>query len=154
MKSFKIFFKLVWYLSVVVVFLFFIVIEIHRIYDYVMNNYSIQKMKIADYYYNYGISGKGGGTGTSIIVIGYISEERVYFSRFNEGIDKLYSLYPQFFSNDKKTYKIKVLKFEHSHRVMLADDDEFSKWKRNLLLSFSYIILSIIIALYIKNKKK
>ena len=118
-----------------------------------MNNYSIQEMKISNFYYNRRTSLRGGGN-QSITVIGYIGKERVYFSRFDKEIGKLHNLYPQVFLDNEKDYEIKILKFEHSPKVMLVDDDEFQRWKRNLLLSFSYIILSIIIMLLINHKKK
>ena len=152
MKSLKIFFKLWWYLSVIVVFLFFIVLETYRIYDYTTGNYSIQKMKITEYKLHSDRNGK------SIMVIGYIDDDEVYFSRFKDEVNKLYKLYPQifprFFSDDKKTYEIKVLKFEHSSRVMLIDDEEFPKWKKRSLLSSLYIILSIIIMIVLKKNRK
>ena len=148
MESFKIFGKWCWYLSIVVIFLFFIALEAYRIYDYTTGNYSIQKMRLTEFRHSSGSRKRGG---RSIMVIGYIGKEKVYFSRFNDDIKKLYKLYPQIFSTNKKNYEIKVLKFEHSPRVLLIDDNEFSKWKKHLLLAFSYITLSIIVILILKK---
>ncbi len=146
MESFKICGKLFWYLSMTVIFLFYTFFEGYRIYDYIMGNYEIQTMKAENFGYDSSAKRK------SITVYGHIGEEKVYFSRFDKEIRKLYKLYPQFFNADEKiTYEIKVLKFEHSNKVMLVDDNEFSRWKKHLLLSSLYITLSIIIILIFKK---
>ena len=147
MESFKIFGKLFWYLSVVVIFLFYTFFEGFRIYDYIMGNYEIQVMKAENFGYDSSAKRK------SMTIYGYIGEERVYFYRFDADIKNLYNILDsQFFTEDnKKTYEIKVLKFKHSHKVMTVDDDEFPKWERGLLLAFSYITLSIIIILILKR---
>jgi hypothetical protein len=148
MKSFKVFFKLFWYLSVIAMLLFYVFFEGYRVFDFVFGNYSVQKMNVSNYSYNTTVKRE------SITIVGYISEGRVYFSRFDDDINKLYNLYPPIFFDEKKIHEIEVLKFKHSPIVMLIDDNEFSKWKRNLLLSFLYIVSSIIVILILKKNRK
>ena len=130
MKSFKFFFKLCWYYSVIVLFLFYSFFEGNRIFDYVFGNYSVQTMIVSDYDYT------PSRRVTWLDIYGYIDGKKVYVSKDANEIYALRELYPEVFSDEKKINKIKVLKFEHSRRVMLTDDNEFSKWKKTWSLIF------------------
>jgi hypothetical protein len=141
--------KILWCVSVLVVFLFFMSFEGYRIFDYVSGDYTVQKMTITDSSYESTPKRK------SVMINGNINGEKVYFSRFDEHISELYNLYPFLSSNNKNTSVIEVLKFKHSHKVMLLNDDEFTQWKKHLLMSSLYVGFSIMFFLfnYLKMKK-
>jgi len=169
MSPFVFFFKWVWFLSVIVLFLFYIVFDVFRIYDYVMGNYDTQVMIAENYEY-----GRHEGT-SSVTVSGHIGEEKVYFTKYDDEIRTLHELYPQLhklykgitYEDDETdadddeitdaanetTYEINVVKFKHSRQVLLADDNSFPGWKTELLLISLYIILSVIIMKIVGLKK-
>ncbi len=151
MESFKIFGKLCWYLSVVVIFLFFLGLESFRIYDYVTGQYTVQKMKMTEIKHTSHKGGRG-----NVRIIGYIGNERVYFSRYKlQDRYDLYRLYPQFFyAEEQEPYEVEVLKFEHSPRVMLVDDNELSRWKKWMSIYIAYVALSVAIILIGRRNRK
>ena len=135
----KVFINICWYLSIIIIIVFNISFEGYRIFDYIFKDYTTKEMVIKDYSYDSTARRK------SITIEGVVDKERVYFSKFDEDVDKLFNLYPVIFSNNKKTFVIKVLKFKHSHKVILVDDNELIKWERNMLISGLYILISIVI---------
>ena len=134
----KKFLKIVWCLSVFIVFFFNLFFNGWRIFDYVQGNYAVEKMNVENYSYNSTSRRK------SITIEGYIDNEKVYFSEFDKNIDKLYQLYPTIFSENENT-TIEVLKFKNSHNLLLPS--EFKDWKTELLLSVLYIVVSLLIYL-------
>ena len=132
------FLKIVWYLSVLVVFFFNLFFNGWRIFDYVQGNYAVKKMNVENYSYNSTSRRK------SITIEGYIDNEKVYFSEFDKNIDKLYQLYPTIFSENENT-TIEVLKFKNYQNLLLPS--EFKDWKTELLLSVLYIVVSLLIYL-------
>lgn len=135
----KVFIKIWWYLSIIVIFVIPILLDGFRILDYLADNYTTKEMVVK--YYSYDSSAER----KSITIEGVVDKERVYFSRFNEDIENLYSLYPLIFSENKKDFIINVLKFKHSHIVMLIDDNELIKWEKEKLWCGIYIFFSIVI---------
>lgn len=158
------FIKIVWILSVFIIIVFNLAFEGFRIYDFITENYNVKTMKVSNY--NYSSSSKR----KSITINGYIGKEDVYFTRFDDEIEELFSMYPGItienkqinelnsvyndtFKNSKTNSKnIEVLKFKHSDIVMLIKDDEFKRWKTRLYMFSSYSIISIVILILIKKK--
>ena len=134
----KKFLKIVWCLSVFIVFFFNLFFNGWRIFDYVQGNYAVEKMNVENYSYNSTSRRK------SITIEGYIDNEKVYFSEFDKNIDKLYQLYPTIFSENENT-TIEVLKFKNYQNLLLPS--EFKDWKTELLLSVLYIVVSLLIYL-------
>jgi hypothetical protein len=142
--------KIIWYLSILLIFLFNVFFDGYRIFDYCLGNYSMEKMKITN------SSSNSSPKRRSLTIEGNINGENVYFSRFDDDINELYNFYPVLSSKDKKNSIINVIKFKNSENVMLFDGNEFEQWKRNLLLYSLYIFFSVIIILmlnYLKIKK-
>ena len=133
------FFKIVWVLSVLIIFTISILFDGFRIFDYIFNNFSKKEMTITNYSYD------SSSRIRSITIEGVIDKKKVYFSRFDENIDKLNSLYPKILLKNEERFVINVLKFKHSNIVMLIDDDELLKWKREKILSSIYIFSSLLI---------
>lgn len=144
------FFKIVWVLSVLIIFTISILFDGFRIFDYIFNNFSKKEMTITNYSYD------SSSRIRSITIEGVIDKKKVYFSRFDENIDKLNSLYPKILLKNKERFVINVLKFKHSNIVMLIDDDELLKWKREKILSCIYIFSSLLIICVnnLLNRKK
>jgi hypothetical protein len=158
------FIKVIWVLSVAIILIFHIAFEGFRIFDFFTENYSVKTMKILSS--NYSSSSKR----KSITINGFIDKERVYFSRFDNEIGELFSLYPGIamenneieelssvfpdtFKNSYNDSKnIEVLKFKNSHIVMLTKDNEFQRWKIRLYLFSLYSLTSIILLILIKKK--
>lgn len=140
------FIKVFWLGSVVVIMLFNIVFEGNRIVDFVLGNYSIKTMKVSKTFFNSSPRRK------SITVVGHIDMKEVNFSRFDDEIDDLYSLYPNISDNNlNKTINIEVLKFNSSDKVMVISGNEFDSWKMYLYYSFLYCIISSLILFYLKK---
>ncbi len=144
------FFKIVWVLSVLIIFTISILFDGFRIFDYIFNNFSKKEMTITNYSYD------SSSRIRSITIEGVIDKKKVYFSRFDENIDKLNSLYPKILLKNEERFVINVLKFKHSNIVMLIDDDELLKWKREKILSSIYIFSSLLIICVnnLLNRKK
>lgn len=160
------FLKIIWILSVAVIITFFMAFESFRIYDFITTNYSVKTMKISSYSYN------SSSRNESITINGFIDNEDVYFSRFDNEIEELSSMYPGItmgknkieelssifpdtFKNSIKASKnIEVLKFKNSNRVMLIKDKEFERWKIHLYIYSIYSLISIIILIYTKKSKQ
>ncbi|OMQ09280.1 hypothetical protein [[Flexibacter] sp. ATCC 35103] len=139
--------KIIWILSVVVIFLFNLFFDGYRIFDYALGNYSVRKMTIINSSYNVTSKRK------SLTIDGSVNEGKVYFSRFDEDINELYNFYPSLSSKIKNTPIINVLKFKHSNNVILLDDDEFIQWKKHLLIYCSYMFFSVIFFILFKLYK-
>jgi hypothetical protein len=142
--------KIIWYLSILLIFLFNVFFEGYRIFDYCLGNYSIEKMTITS------SSSNSTSKRKSVTFQGTINEEDVYFSRFDDDINELYNLYPFLSSKKKNNLIINVIKFKNSDNVMLFDDNEFGEWKKTMLFFSLYIFFSIIIIFmlnYLKMKK-
>jgi hypothetical protein len=140
----------VWVLSVLIIFTISILFDGFRIFDYIFNNFSKKEMTITNYSYD------SSSRIRSITIEGVIDKKKVYFSRFDENIDKLNSLYPKILLKNEERFVINVLKFKHSNIVMLIDDDELLKWKREKILSSIYIFSSLLIICVnnLLNRKK
>ena len=157
------FIKIVWILSLAVIIIFHIAFESFRIFDFITGNYNLKIMNISGYSYN------TSSRSNSTTINGYIGKEKVYFSRFDDKIGELFSLYPGItmenneikelqdvfpntFKKDDNPKSIEVLKFKNSNIVMLTKDNEFKRWKMHLYLFSLYSLISIIILILIKKK--
>lgn len=158
------FIKIIWIVSVFIIIIFHITFEGYKIFDFLSKNYSIKTMEVTDYYYDTYSRRK------SITINGFVDKERVYFTRFDDEIGELFSLYPGIATENKEieklssvfpnTFKnsyndfknIEVLKFKNTQIVMLTKDNEFQSWKRRLFLFSIYCLTSIIILILIKKK--
>ena len=161
LKSIKIF----WILSVAVIIIFHVAFESFRVFDFITGNYTVKTMNISGYLYNTSSRSK------SITITGScFGNEEVYFSRFDNEIGELFSLYPgiamenneieelssifpnTFKNSHNNSKNIEVLKFKNSNIVMLTKDNEFQRWKMRLYLFSLYSLISIIILILIKKK--
>ncbi|CAA0164793.1 conserved hypothetical protein [Tenacibaculum maritimum] len=158
------FIKLVWMLSVFVIIVFTFVFDGVRVFDFVLGNYTTKVMKVSGNVYETYSRRK------SITINGHIDKEKVYFSRFDDKIEELFSLYPgitieenkikelnaaypnTFRNSNKDSKNIEVLKFKNSNIVMLTKDNEFKRWKTRLWLFSLYSMISTIILILIKKK--
>lgn len=158
------FLKIVWILSVFVIVVFNIAFDGYRILDFITGNHTVKTMKISDNSYETTSRRK------SITIFGHVGSEKVYFSRFDDEIGKLYALYPEITSNELSANEdnkiisfalldvnldnskhIEVIKFKHSQIVMLTKDNEFQRWKNSLYLFAIYSMVSIIILIFMKK---
>ncbi len=144
------FLKIFWYLSILVISIFFISFEGYRIFDYIQGDYTRKKMNVKSYSY-YSDSAR-----SSIIVEGYIDNEEVYFYEYDDDMKKLHQNYPIIFSTPHKhNILIDVFKFKHSKKVLLIT--ELYKWEKKILLFSLYIFISLLIIsinLLIKKNEK
>lgn len=134
----------------ILVFLFNVFFDGYRIFDYAFRNYSVQKMTITNSSRNSSAKRK------SLTIEGNVGDRKVYFSRFDDNINELFNLYPFLPSKIGNAPMINIIKFKHSNKVILLDDDEFVQWKKHLLISSLYVFFSIMFFLfsYVKIKKK
>lgn len=137
-KSFFVFFRVCWYLSVFILFIF-VLFDIHRIYDVITHNYRTENMIMEKESYYSSIKG-----GKTLTIYGNIDDNKVYFFMYDEEID---------FNLFEENKPIKVVKFKHSKNVLRADNNAFTRWKTTRFRFLYYIFISIVFMI-IKRKYK
>lgn len=138
-KSFFIFFRLFWYLSIVFL-LLFILFDCKRLYDFVTNDYQLEKMFVE--------TCKWGGHSQAkkdLTIFGNINtNEKVCIYLYRDNIEG---------SLCEEGKLIDVIKFKHSSEVLRADNNAFQNWKMTLFSFIWYVVISTII-IFLKRKYK
>ena len=142
--GFVLFFKITTFLIPIIIILFHIFFEYDIIKDYLKNDFSVKEMVVKNKEYNSSSKRK------SITFSGIVENKNVYFTKFDDEIDKIYNSYPDI---GNKVTKIDVIKFRNSKIVMTTINNELEKWKNEKKTCISISSISLLIFLFLNKIK-
>jgi archaellum component FlaC len=142
--GFVLFFKITTFLIPIIIILFHIFFEYDIIKDYLKNDFSVKEMVVKNKEYNSSSKRK------SITFFGILEKKDVYFTKFDDEIDKIYNAYPDI---ENKVTKIDVIKFRNSKIVMTTINNELEKWKNEKKTCIAISLISLLIFIFLNKIK-